>query len=111
MFGERATTNEAIIIRAILARACLSGTHVSFRVRFAPHAFGLDEQGKRSVVAFEYGGMTVGQSNWVCFAVDRLRALHLTSDPWRTGSLESRPTKANLTDVEAAIDASWRRTI
>jgi hypothetical protein len=98
--------NDATIIRAIQDRACLSGTHVAFRVRFAPHALGRDEQGKRSVLAFEYGGMTLGRPHWVFFVVDRLRSLQRTEDPWRTGPLESRP-RLNLTEIEAAIDDWW----
>lgn len=110
MSGERAAATVAMIACAIRDRACLSGTHVQFRVRFAPHALGLDEQGKRSVLAFEYGGLTLHRPHWVHFAVDRLRALQRTDDPWRSGPPESRP-KVDLTDIEAAIDGSWLRTI
>ena len=106
MDGERAAANAAMIKHAIQDRVCLSGTHVEFRVRFAPHALGRDENGKRSVFAFEYGGLTVGRPHWVCFAVDRLRGLQLTSDPWRSGSVESRP-QLDLTEIEAAVDDGW----
>lgn len=108
MSRERAAATAAIIKRAIHDRACLSGTHVEFRVRFAPHALGCDENGRRSVIAFEYGGMTLGRPHWVCFAVDRLRELQRNGDPWRTGSLESRPP-FNLAELEAAIDRSWSK--
>ena len=110
MAGERIAANEATIIRAIQDRACLSATHVEFRVRFAPHALGRDETGKRSVFAYEYGGLTLHRPHWVYFVVDRLRALRRTGDPWRTGPLETRP-QVDLTEIEAAIDASWMRTI
>jgi hypothetical protein len=100
---ERALASAAIIKRAIDDRACLSGTHVEFRVRFAPHALGRDENGRPIVFAFEYGGLTLGQAHWVCFAVDRLRGLRRTEDPWRSGSLESRP-QVDLRDIEAAVD-------
>jgi hypothetical protein len=106
MAGERAAATVAMITRAIQDRACLSGTHAYFRVRFAPHAIGRDENGKRSVFAFEYGGLTLGRPHWVCFVVDRLRGLQRTEDPWRTSSLNSRP-QFHLTDIEAAIDGSW----
>jgi hypothetical protein len=50
-----------MIKRAIQHRACLSGTHVEFRVRFAPHILGRDENGRHIVFAFEYGGLTLGR--------------------------------------------------
>jgi hypothetical protein len=95
-----------VIEQAIRDRACLSGTHVAFRVRFAPHALGRDENGRLSVIAFEYGGMTLGRAHWVCFAVDRLRGLQRTGDPWRSSCLEGRP-QFNLTEIEVAVDDSW----
>lgn len=108
MAGERAAETVAIIKRAIQDRACLSGTHVEFRVRFAPHALGRDESGRHSVIAFEYGGLTLGQPHWVCFVVDRLHGLQRTGDPWRTSSLESRP-QFDLAELEAAVDSSWSK--
>ena len=110
MAAERTAATAATIISAIQDRACLSGTHFGFRVRFAPHAFGRDENGRRSVFAFEYGGLTLGRPRWICFAADRLRGLRRTGDSWPIISLESRP-RVNLTEIEAAIDASWMRTI
>ena len=57
---EQLADNIVVIKRAIRERTCLAGTHASFRVRFAPHALGRDENGQQIVVAFEYGGMTLG---------------------------------------------------
>ena len=102
---QRASANAAIIKLAIYDRACLCGTYAQFRVRFASHALGRDENGRHIVFAFEYGGLTLGRPHWVWFAVDRLRALRRTGDPWRSGSPESRP-QFNLTEVEAAVD-TW----
>jgi hypothetical protein len=99
---ERDLASTAIIKQAIHDRACLSGTHVEFRVRFAPHALGHDENGRHIVLAFEYGGLTLGRAHWVCFAAHRLRGLQRTGDPWRSGSLESRP-QVDLRDIEAAV--------
>ena len=67
-----------MIKRAIQHRACLSGTHTEFRVRFAPHVLGRDENGRHIVLAFEYGGQTL------------------------IGSLESRP-QVDLKGIEAAV--------
>jgi hypothetical protein len=94
-----------MIKRAIRDRACLSGTHVEFRVRFAPHALGRDGEGRHIVLAFEYGGLTLGRCHWMSLAVDRLRDLQPTGDPWRSGARESRP-RFDLTDIEAAVDDS-----
>jgi hypothetical protein len=102
---ERALANVAMIKQAIHDRACLSGTHVEFRVRFAPHALGRDENGRHVVLAFEYGGLTLGRAHWVCFAVHRLRGLQRTGDPWRSASLESRPP-FDVTEIEAAVDGT-----
>ena len=106
--GTAATATVALIKRAIQDRACLSGRHVEFRVRFAPHALGRDQNGTLCVVAFEYGGMTMGRAQWVCFEVHRLRALQPNSDPWRRGSLESRP-HFDLAEIEVAVADSWSR--
>lgn len=108
MAGERTAENMALISRAIQERACLSGIHLEFRVRFAPHALGTDENGKHSVFAYEYGGLTLHRPNWMYLTVDRLRTLQRTADPWRTGARASWP-KVNLTDIEAAIELSWLR--
>ena len=43
MAEDWAAATVAIIKRAIQDRVCLSGSHVGFRVRFAPHALGRDE--------------------------------------------------------------------
>jgi hypothetical protein len=96
----------ALIKSAIKDRACLSGTHVTFRIRIAPHALFQDEMGTQIVLAFEYGGLTLGQSYWACFAVHRLRGLQRTRDPWRSGPLERRP-QLDLTRIEAAVDNCW----
>ena len=62
MAGERTAASVAIMKRAIQDRVCLTGTHVEFRVRFAPHALGRAESGKLSMLAFEYGGLTLGRA-------------------------------------------------
>ena len=103
--SARVSASVAMIKHAIQHPACLSGTHVEFRVRFAPHVLGRDEDGQHIVFAFEYGGLTLGRAHWVCFAVHRLRGLQRTGDPWRSGSLESRP-QVDLRDIEAAVDDS-----
>lgn|SRR6185312_8171018 len=102
----RTVSPAAMITRAIQDRVCLSGSHFHFRVRFAPHALGRDENGKRSVIAFEYGGLTLGRPHWICLVLDRLRGLKRTGDAWRTGPLNYRP-QFDLTEIEAAIDDSW----
>lgn len=101
--AARASLTAAMIRRAIQGRACLSGKHVEFRVSFAPHARGRDEKGRRIVVAFEYGGLTLGRAHWVCFALHRLRSLQRTGDPWRNGSLEGKP-QFDLTEIEATVN-------
>jgi len=108
MAGKRAAATVTLITRAIQDRVCLRGTHYQFRVRFAPHALGRDEKGRRSVIAFEYGGLTLGRPNWVCLVVARLHGLQQTGDPWCSGPLESRP-ECDLTEIEAAVDESWVR--
>jgi hypothetical protein len=105
---QDASVKASMIKLAIHDRTCLGGTHVEFRVRFAPHALGRDKDGRLSVFAFEYGGLTLGRPHWVCFVVDRLRGLQRTNDPWRSGSRQSRP-ESDLTEIEAAVDDSWSR--
>ena len=100
---ERAASNVAVIKRAIQDRVCLSGTHVEFRVRFAPHALGRDANGRAAVFGLEYGGMTLGRAHWVCFGVHRLRRLRRIEDLWRTGSMESG-CQFGLTEVDIVVD-------
>ena len=101
--SARVAASVAMIKRAIEERHCLSGTHVEFRVRFAPHALKRDENGRPIVFGFEYGGLTLGRAHWVCFAVHRLRGLEPNGDPWRSGSAENRP-EFGPTDVEARVN-------
>jgi hypothetical protein len=101
--AQRASATTAIIKRAIQDRACLSGTYATYRMRFAPHTLGYDDEGEHVVVAFEFGGRVTGQAEWMCFSVDRLRGIQRTADPWRGGFWEGRP-KLDLRDVEAAVD-------
>jgi len=77
-------------------------------VRFAPHVLGRDEHGQHVGFAFEYGGLTLGRAHRVCFAAHRLRCLKPTDDPWRSGSLESRP-QVDLRDIEAAVGSCSTR--
>jgi hypothetical protein len=105
---DRAAANIAVIKQAIRDRACLSGTHSSFRVRFAPHALGYDERGTPTVVGFEYGGLTIGRANWMAFTVDRLHSLKRVRDPWRSGPPEGA-RRFKLTDIQAAVDDRWGR--
>jgi hypothetical protein len=94
---------------AIERRGCLSGRHATFRVQFAPHVLGRDERGRYVVVAFEYGGLTVGGMRWMHLMADRLRELQPKGDPWRTGPVESRP-QFKLAQVVVAVNPSWMRT-
>src|SRR6476661_7128925 len=98
MAGKRAAATVTLITRAIQDRVCLRGTHYQFRVRFAPHALGRDEKGRRSVIAFEYGGLTLGRPNWVCLVVARLHGLQQTGEPWPSDCLKSRP-HCDLTEI------------
>ena len=108
--SARVSASAAVIKCAIQDRVCLSGTHVSYRVRFAPHALGRDENGRLVVFGFEYGGMTLGRAHWVCFAVHRLRGLQRNEDAWRSGSVESRPL-LGLADIEAGVDESFSLSV
>jgi hypothetical protein len=103
---EEVTPNAAIIRHAIHDRACLSATHATFRLRFAPHALARDRRGRHVVIVFEYGGLTTGRAHWMWFEVDRLHRLQRTEDLWRSGPPEKRPP-FDLTEIEAAVDASW----
>jgi hypothetical protein len=60
----------------------------------------------RIVIALEYGGMTIGRSNWMAFGVHRLHGLQQLSDPWPSGPPENAP-HFELTVIEAAVDDRW----
>ena len=106
---QQVADNVAVIRRAIRDRTCLRGTHVTFRVRFAPHALGRDDKDRAVVIAFEYGGVTTGRAHWMWFYADRLHGLQRTGDPWRIGPVENRPQLDDLAKIEAAVDDSWVR--
>jgi hypothetical protein len=106
MAGEGPVEKMALIKRAIENRICPTGRHYEFRVRFAPHAVGRDQNHRYVVIAFEYGGLTLGKPKWVTLVPSRLRELRANGDPWRTGPLASRPS-FRIFRVEVAVDASW----
>jgi hypothetical protein len=101
MVGNQAAATVAIIKGAIQARVCLSGTHLGFRVRFAPYALGRDAHGRQIVIASEYSGRTLDDLHWVHFAVDHLGGLVRTEDQWRSGPMENMP-QFNLTEIGTA---------
>ena len=76
---------------------------------FCPHRLGRNHAGQRRVLCYQYGGESesglapVGSpANWRCIVLEKLRAVELLADSWKTAPNHSRPATCV---VEADIDA------
>ena len=74
-----------------------------------PHRLGRNHAGQRRVLCYQYGGESesglarVGSpANWRCIVLEKLRAVELLEDSWKTAPNHSRPATCV---VEADIDA------
>ncbi len=76
---------------------------------FCPHRLGRNRGGQLRVLCYQYGGESetgLGREgaaeNWRCIVLEKLRAVELLDDRWRTAPNHSRPTTCVF---EADIDA------
>ena len=76
---------------------------------FCPHRLGRNQAGQRRVLCYQYGGESesglepIGSpANWRCIVLEKLRAVELLEDSWKTAPNHSRPATCV---VEADIDA------
>jgi hypothetical protein len=76
---------------------------------FCPHRLGRNQAGQRRVLCYQYGGESESglapmgsPANWRCIVLERLRAVELLADSWKTAPNHSRPATCV---VEADIDA------
>lgn len=76
---------------------------------FCPHRLGRNQVGQRRVLCYQYGGESesglepIGSpANWRCIVLEKLRAVELLEDSWKTAPNHSRPATCV---VEADIDA------
>ena len=74
-----------------------------------PHRLGRNQAGQRRVLCYQYGGESesglapIGSpANWRCIVLEKLRAVELLEDSWKTAPNHSRPATCV---VEADIDA------
>jgi hypothetical protein len=74
-----------------------------------PHRLGRNQAGQRRVLCYQYGGESESglapagsPANWRCIALEKLRAVELLEDSWKTAPNHSRPATCV---VEADIDA------
>jgi hypothetical protein len=74
-----------------------------------PHRLGRNQAGQRRVLCYQYGGESesglepIGSpANWRCIVLEKLWAVELLEDSWKTAPNHSRPATCV---VEADIDA------
>ena len=76
---------------------------------FCPHRLGRNKEGELRVLCYQYGGESESglepmgsPANWRCVVLEKLSAVKLLNDDWRTAVNHSRPASCV---VEADIDA------
>ena len=76
---------------------------------FCPHRLGRNQAGQCRVLCYQYGGESESglapmgsPANWRCIVLEKLRAVELLGDSWKTAPNHSRPATCV---VEADIDA------
>ena len=76
---------------------------------FCPHRLGRNHEGQIRVLCYQYAGesgsglQAAGSpANWRCIAVEKLSAVELLEDSWRTAPNHSRPASCI---ADADIDA------
>ncbi len=76
---------------------------------FCPHRLGRNRGGQLRVLCYQYGGESesgldraAAADNWRCIVLEKLRAVELLDESWRTAPNHSRPTTCV---IKADIDA------
>src|SRR5215470_19319151 len=77
--------------------------------RLCPHRLGRNQAGQRRVLCYQYGGEsesglapTGSPANWRCIVLEKLRAVELLEDSWKTAPNHSRPaTCVGEADIDA----------
>ena len=76
---------------------------------FCPHRLGRNHEGQTRVLCYQYGGESSSglesagsPANWRCIVLEKLRAVEILADSWKTAPNHSRPASCV---VEADIDA------
>jgi hypothetical protein len=74
-----------------------------------PHRLGCNRAGKLRVLCYQYAGESESglepmgsPANWRCIVLEKLRAVEILADSWKTAPNHSRPASCV---VEADIDA------
>lgn len=76
---------------------------------FCPHRLGRNQADQCRVLCYQYGGESesglerIGSpANWRCVVLEKLRAVELLEDSWRTAPNHSRPSNCvSYADIDA----------
>jgi hypothetical protein len=100
---------DGLVWAAVANKQPLKAVYKDLPRLFCPHRLGRNQAGQRRVLCYQYGGESesglapVGSpANWRCIALEKLRAVELLEDSWKTAPNHSRPATCV---VEADIDA------
>ncbi len=98
-----------LVWAAVAGKRPMRAIYKSFPRLFCPHRLGRNRSGQLRVLCYQYGGESEtglgpdgAAENWRCIVLERLRAVELLNDPWRTAPNHSRPTTCVF---DADIDA------
>ena len=94
---------------AVADKRPIEGVYEERHRLVCPHRLGLNREGELRALCYQYGGESDSglgpagsPSNWRCIALQKLSAVKLLSDSWRTAPNHSRPSSCI---AEADIDA------
>jgi len=95
---------------AVGHRLAIEAVYDNCRRLLCPHRLGWNKEGRRRVLCYQYGGVSVSgleprgaQSNWRCLAVEKLSMVELLLDGWHTAPNHSRPQSC-IVQVEVEVE-------
>jgi hypothetical protein len=99
----------SLVRSAVLGKRPIAATYHDRRRLLCPHRLGRNRNGEFRVLCYQYGGESesglepVGSpANWRCIVLEKLSAVELLEDVWRTAPNHSRPGSCvTETDVDA----------
>jgi len=94
---------------AVANKRSMAATYLDRPRLLCPHRLGRNRAGRLRVLCYQYGGESesglepIGSpANWRCIVLEKLRAVELLDDSWKSAPNHSRPATCV---VDADIDA------
>jgi hypothetical protein len=100
---------------AVVGRRPIAAVYDGCRRLLCPHKLGWNRSGQLRVLCYQYGGESVSglqpqnaSANWRCLALEKLSAVQLLDDAWRSAPNHSQPQTC-IERVEVDAEAYPRR--